>query len=192
MTTRTPWNKNIPGWSGLGIYSWLEDVAAEAIPPGGTYLEVGTFMGASLARIGTLRPDIKLITIDPWDDFPSQGYDGPAEYAAIQAQHGGLFMAFLHFMRTEAPGVLRRTSIVRGTVRTRHVAELVDVAFIDGAHDYESVLGDIDALRPIVRPGGILAGHDYSPDFPGVIQAVDQRLGLGELDVRETVWWCRP
>ena len=39
--------------------------------------------------------------------------------------------------------------------------ETVDVVYIDARHDYRSVAQDIDAWWPKVRPGGILAGHDY-------------------------------
>ncbi len=34
------------------------------------------------------------------------------------------------------------------------------LCFIDAAHDYDSVKGDITAWLPKVRKGGILAGHD--------------------------------
>ena len=47
-----------------------------------------------------------------------------------------------------------------------------DLVFIDAAHDYESVRADILAWRPLVRPGGILCGHDYNWD--GVRRAVGE------------------
>ena len=39
-------------------------------------------------------------------------------------------------------------------------AEL-DFVFLDADHSYEGVTADIDAWLPKIRPGGILAGHDY-------------------------------
>ena len=36
-----------------------------------------------------------------------------------------------------------------------------DFAYIDARHDYCGVTEDIEAYWPLVRPGGILAGHDY-------------------------------
>lgn len=50
----------------------------------------------------------------------------------------------------------------------------LDFVFIDADHSYLSVLADIKAWRHKVRSGGIIAGHDYSVRFPGVIRAVDE------------------
>jgi glycosyltransferase involved in cell wall biosynthesis len=45
----------------------------------------------------------------------------------------------------------------RGCYRTRGKY----VSYIDADHRYESVVSDIQAWWPKVRPGGILSGHDY-------------------------------
>jgi predicted O-methyltransferase YrrM len=37
----------------------------------------------------------------------------------------------------------------------------VDLVYLDARHDYLSVLDDIAAWAPKVRPGGVLAGHDF-------------------------------
>ena len=37
----------------------------------------------------------------------------------------------------------------------------VDFVFIDARHSYDAVLEDLKAWWPKIRPGGILAGHDY-------------------------------
>ena len=38
---------------------------------------------------------------------------------------------------------------------------MADFVFIDGAHDYESMKKDIQACKRILRPGGIICGHDF-------------------------------
>ena len=63
-----------------------------------------------------------------------------------------------------------------------------DLVFIDGDHRYEPCKQDIKRYRPLVRKGGILAGHDYNHrTWPGVARAVDELLG----PVRHcgTIWW---
>jgi predicted O-methyltransferase YrrM len=66
--------------------------------------------------------------------------------------------------------------------------EAFDLAFIDGAHDYDSVRDDIFKAMSALKPEGILAFHDYrvTPrEFedaawdPGVTQAVNELLEVG-------------
>jgi len=53
----------------------------------------------------------------------------------------------------------------------------VDMVFVDGAHGYPEVVRDIRAWRDKVRPGGILAFHDYGkPICPDVKPAVDAEM----------------
>lgn len=66
----------------------------------------------------------------------------------------------------------------------------VDMAWIDGDHGYADAKRDILTYGAMVRPGGLLCGHDYEPAFPGVVQAVEEfcpgfQRGPG------TSWWLR-
>ena len=62
-----------------------------------------------------------------------------------------------------------------------------DMVFIDGAHDYENVKADIQAWKPLVRPGGLLCGHDWG--HPPIVQAVRELLGTPESS--STIWYAR-
>lgn len=51
----------------------------------------------------------------------------------------------------------------------------LDFVYIDGDHEYSTVIQDIHLYYPKVRDGGILAGHDYNCEkYPGVKKAVDE------------------
>lgn len=63
----------------------------------------------------------------------------------------------------------------------------LDLVLIDGCHVYESVLQDLAAWTRVVRAGGILAGHDYTDEFPGVQRAVDEVFGARRV-LRGTCW----
>lgn len=41
-------------------------------------------------------------------------------------------------------------------------SESIDFVYIDARHDYCGVMEDLEAYWPLVRPGGIIAGHDYN------------------------------
>ena len=54
-----------------------------------------------------------------------------------------------------------------------------DWVYVDGAHDYEGVRRDLQDCYEIVKPGGLIAGHDYirwvSPTQRyGVVEAVNE------------------
>jgi hypothetical protein len=55
----------------------------------------------------------------------------------------------------------------------------LDWVYIDGGHEYEQVKADHWAYYHVVRKGGIISGHDYSPDFPGVCRMVDELIAEG-------------
>lgn len=69
------------------------------------------------------------------------------------------------------------------------VGDEADLVFIDGDHQYETVLADIrNALRWTKR-GGIIAGHDYNHEsWPGVAQAVTKMFGKN-FQVIGTIWY---
>lgn len=70
--------------------------------------------------------------------------------------------------------------------------ESVDMVFIDADHTYEAVLADIRGWRGKLKKGGILCGHDYDPDHPGVMRAVQEEVvNFGTSMGRFPVWWTQ-
>lgn len=71
----------------------------------------------------------------------------------------------------------------------------VDFVYVDGLHDFDSVMQDIRAWYPKVRSGGVIAGHDYSEEYlPEVKRAVDLSPALAEVklfftDETMSSWW---
>jgi hypothetical protein len=46
--------------------------------------------------------------------------------------------------------------------------------FLDAGHDYVSIKQDIDLWLPHLSDRGVICGHDYTLEFPGVIRAVKE------------------
>ena len=61
-----------------------------------------------------------------------------------------------------------------------------DMVFIDANHSYEYVKRDILNYRQLIRPGGILCGHDLNHD--GVAKAVNEIFGA-DYRALEYLWW---
>jgi hypothetical protein len=72
-------------------------------------------------------------------------------------------------------------------------SEPLDVVYLDADHSYESTVRALDVWQPHIRPGGIMAGHDYNPTaWPGVVRAVDERFaGRPIMTFGDTSWAVR-
>jgi Methyltransferase domain len=179
------WHPDHPGGS-TDILPFFTDIA-HRIPEGGTYLEIGTFFGRSLSFMGILRPDLKLIAVDPWElGFVDAGEMLPVGPDLDLCQkHGGLYEAFLAMMKLHAPEVLARTRIIRAPSRRglRVIdTESVDFTFIDGDHGLKAVVDDCREAQRITKKGGIIAGHDMlSPWGNEVTLGVRQVFGEVQL-----------
>jgi len=53
----------------------------------------------------------------------------------------------------------------------------VDLVYIDGNHDEESVREDILSWMPKVKKGCWISGHDYNSNYPGLVSVVNEILG---------------
>ena len=65
--------------------------------------------------------------------------------------------------------------------------ETIDFIFIDADHEYDGVIQDIKIWYPKVKKGGVIAGHDYTEYFSGVIKAVKEYFGE-DYDINRTSW----
>jgi predicted O-methyltransferase YrrM len=63
----------------------------------------------------------------------------------------------------------------------------LDFVYIDGNHAYDFVLEDLRKYYSLIRPGGVLGGHDYYNGFTkshsGVIAAVQEFASTANLDL---------
>merc|ERR1712194_688332 len=48
----------------------------------------------------------------------------------------------------------------------------IHAVFVDGCHFYSCVEEDLRLWMPKIVPGGLILGHDFSPQWPGVVRAV--------------------
>ena len=154
------------------------------------FVEVGTKEGRTTAHILENCPDCHVIGIDPWAEMPRQGAVECGEsytewdFDAIERDFWGRVGPWKDRLT-----FYRRTSLEAAPEVDDGSQDLI---FIDAAHDYESVLEDIETWTPKVREGGILAGHDFQHSFPTVMDAVADSFNLMFVQVMpDSVWWIR-
>lgn len=57
--------------------------------------------------------------------------------------------------------------------------ESFDVVYIDGFHNYENAMRDILLCIPKLKKDGIMTGHDYHQNHPGVVLTVNHLIQSG-------------
>lgn len=159
--------KQIQGWFRFeNVYDYL----VNSIPAGGTFVECGAWMGKSSAYLCDIAnpKNINVYIVDTW-----KGSINELDTFHKLAKTEDIFKIF-----TENMECRNYTPIVADSLEACKQFEdgSLDVVFIDMDHSYESVSKDIDAWLPKVKVGGILAGDDYDRAWPGVIEAVDEKL----------------
>lgn len=152
---RWPWD--VPGWLGYDEGKELWRLAS-----GLRVLEIGSFCG--LSTICLAQSAQSVLAMDWWDGRATP-YPGTATLEPL----------WENARRYEVDGVIETTTPdadLRG--------QEFDLAFIDGAHDYESVKADVARAESVLSEDGLLVFHDYrSEKDPGVDQAVNEILEKG-------------
>jgi hypothetical protein len=129
-----------------------------------------------------------LISIDPWLSAPETDYVDVANVA--QETHDRYYEETVDRLARfgERSTVWRMTG---SEAADRIPAHCLDFVYLDARHDYVSVKQDLDTWMEKLRPGGILAGHDYldgtfAEGHFGVKSAVDELGAAHGLSVRAT------
>lgn len=125
---------------------------------GGEGVEVGVYRGEFSDVILRTWSCTRLTSIDPWREFPSTDYVDSCNVP--QAVHDANFA----LARTRLAPFADRSRIMRMTSAEAAPAfedGSLDFVYLDAQHHYEAIRDDIALWRPKVRPGGVIAGHDY-------------------------------
>lgn len=143
-------------------------------------VEVGSYKGKSTIAFASAlaeRQSGTLVAVDP---------HAPTGKASYTHEHGDQD-TYAEFNRNIADaGVAAYVTSIRAVSRDARAAydmRPIDVLFIDGSHDYEDVLVDIDSWTPLVNRGAVIAFNDtYAP---GVNRALRERIFSGRLGLRQ-------
>lgn len=65
----------------------------------------------------------------------------------------------------------------------------LDFVYIDGDHQYDAVKFDLNAWFTLLKPGGVIAGHDMDEGHPGVVQAVKEKFSNPiRMNMKSSIW----
>jgi predicted O-methyltransferase YrrM len=127
-----------------------------SLPPSPVVVNIGAGFGTSALTIVEARADAFVFSIDV-EERPDEE------------------------MHLRQAGLWEQRRVVRILGRSQdagtHWPWPVAMVFVDGDHSLDGVKGDVLAWLPCIRPGGIIAFHDYGyPALPSVKWGVDAMM----------------
>lgn len=165
---------------------------ARDLPPDPLVVNIGAGAGTSGLAFLESRFDLLLVTVDIQDESSPfgclQGERVVVEDAGLGALWGESWFQICQ------DSVLLGHNWLTGSMTTAALSPAIaqralDMVFIDGDHSYAGCKGDIQAWMRNLKPGGILAVHDYNKqllaptrdgphpkEWTGVNRAVDELL----------------
>lgn len=179
--------KRIKGWGSNGAV--FGNLIRRVKPR--TIIEVGTFLGASAIHMAEVASQLGLKTqILCLDDF--RGWPGFRDRFKDIAMVNGDIMLLYQFMQNiihvnASDSVLPVPfSTASSLDKLCELGVLGDLIEVDAGHDFNSAWSDINLAYRILRPGGVLFGHDYftAADNKGVRRAVNLFARVNNLRVQ--------
>lgn len=150
-----------------------------------TGAEVGTaYAGNAHYLLQNVELD-NLVCVDPYLYYPAMpGFTCQEEYDTLYKFAVDRLSPYKHaiIIRTDSKEFMRD---ING-FNTPY-----DFVFLDGSHEYEDVKWECENYSKIIRPGGLLSGHDYNI-FDGVNKAVDEfakQIGKPVEQLHGNIWY---
>jgi hypothetical protein len=140
----------------------------------GPIVEIGVLAGRTTQQLAAFKgPHQKILAVDnfcwnPWWLLPDE------QWGLVKHSLGYLEM-------TDQVEVLRSD---KDEFFKTYQGPAPSLVFLDAMHTYEETKKDIEWAKRVGAK--IISGHDYGPEFPGVMQIVDE-LG-GPFQLSGTVW----
>lgn len=139
-------------------------------------VELGVRRGEFSAFLLQENPELCMSCVDLWGDDPSMDEKHPHEnnYKIYRENIGPYEDRVFEYrmLLDDAAKIIAQMPVPKS----------FDFVFIDATHTYAALKNDIERWLPLVRPGGLLCGHDFHPHFDngGIIRAVNELTGPRE------------
>lgn len=125
------------------IAGWLTDIEAECLSryaAGKRVLEIGSYCGRSTVCMARTADEV--VSVDPH-------------------VHDTVDILQATIRRHNLTNVTMHTCTSAEWLATHGAVNQFDFVFVDGDHRYQAVLDDATIAAVVLRPGGVVAFHDY-------------------------------
>jgi predicted O-methyltransferase YrrM len=148
-----------------------------------SFVEIGVYDGDNLLKLAKRFPNVSFIGIDPYYDGE---YNDRYELKNKDYWDHKYDSIMKKVEKLDNLRIIRKSSL-EAVVDFKF--DSVDLVFIDAIHTYKDCKDDINHWLKIVKPGGVLSGHDYSLTYFGVIMAVNEILGIDNIKIGQDSTW---
>ena len=161
-------------------------------------VEIGARTCILTEAILRVLPNLRrLWTIDPWEYREGAHYEAGRDFQVGHDNAFSVAVGRLYNLISKGPQFLSARD--RVAIMYMHSDEAVewipwrtmpiDFVWIDGDHSPDQVEKDVVSYREIVRPGGLIGGHDFGTSGP-VKQVVESLFSLDQINLGiATCWW---
>jgi len=173
---------SIPGWFSRRDEKNVE-LLCSLLPYNSNIVEVGSHYGKStVCWAQNLKAGSTITAVDPWDAFYKETdrdilkkYKSDLPFSVDFCMRNRLHL-FLHYTRQFKNIRPYPAFSPLDPTREEEYQDLYDLSlvFIDGNHSEKTVSDDVDFWYDRLNDDGILCGHDWKDEFPGLIRAVSE------------------
>ena len=173
---------SIDGWLTVNEAIELYELARSVPEREPVVVEIGSWQGKSSVVLGKGLKDKEGAVLYCVDPFNGAGDQPSAEDYRRRQQEAGPVLRERFANNLDRNGVRELVEVLQGYSCdvVKSFERPIDLLFIDGNHDYDSVLADFRDWTPMVVQGGLICMHDVgNPAIPGPQQVVDEELRDG-------------
>jgi predicted O-methyltransferase YrrM len=138
---------------------WLYDTISQSK----SHAEIGTYCGRSLlASCAGMQPGAGVVTVDDASQWQHPDWVDAIQAATLKLLPGHLNVSSLRMKSIDAAR------------QCQQLGHEFDSIFIDADHNYAECRADIEAWQMLLKPDGLICGHDYWSQDVGVMDAVNE------------------
>lgn len=152
------------------------------VPKGGVGAEVGVCKGINAIDLWHITKPCKMHLCDVWKErHPNMCLiEDPSLW---EDDHQDLVIKF--FSEEVQKGMVQTHKEWAGNFIHNLEDDYLDWIYIDACHDYKPVSIELENSLQKVKSGGLIMGHDYSPNAQvwkaGVVRAVNEKIQEGKI-----------
>ena len=175
------YNLSLPGQMSEEELIFIERLAS-GVPPKGRIVELGSLFGrSSWAWAKSADPSVTVYCVDPWK---RENWIGE-----LERKFGVAFgVETFHRHTADCTNIVALPGYSPDDLGDWNLP--LDIYFDDSVHNNPVFRQNLDFWVQHVKPGGIMCGHDYRPEFPDIVSEVNllaERMGA-RVEVVGSLW----